>query len=144
MDCLGCRISNGMEPNVNIVFENELITCVLDIAPFNEGHTLILSKKHFWDVEDMDTDTAHSIMETSMKISKILKQIFQPDGISICQNGGVFNDLTHYHMHLIPRYKGDGFTWSEPQFPNGAEKRLGETRDKIVKALNTYVTGNEI
>lgn len=132
MDCLGCRISNGMEPNLNIIFENELITCVLDIAPFNEGHTLILPKKHYWDVEDMDTGTAHCIMETSMKISKILKQIFQPDGISICQNGGVFNDLTHYHMHIIPRYKGDGFTWSEPLFPNGAEKRLGETRDKIV------------
>lgn len=47
MDCLGCRISNGMEPNVNIIFENELIACVLDIAPFNEGHTLILPKHIF-------------------------------------------------------------------------------------------------
>ncbi|KRF19448.1 HIT family protein [Paenibacillus sp. Soil787] len=144
MDCLGCRISNGMEPNVNIVFENELITCVLDIAPFNEGHTLILPKKHYWDVEDMDTGTAHCIMETSMKLSKILKQIFQPDGISICQNGGVFNDLTHYHMHIIPRYKGDGFTWSEPLSPNVADKHLRATRDKIVNALNSYVIGNEI
>lgn len=44
MECLGCRIANGIEPNVKVVYENEFITCVLDIAPFNEGHTLILPK----------------------------------------------------------------------------------------------------
>lgn len=52
MECLGCRIANGIEPNLIIVFENEHITCVLDIAPFHEGHTLILPKKHYWDVDD--------------------------------------------------------------------------------------------
>jgi diadenosine tetraphosphate (Ap4A) HIT family hydrolase len=40
MDCLGCRIANGTESGVNIVYEDERITCVLDIDPFNEGHTL--------------------------------------------------------------------------------------------------------
>lgn len=44
MDCLGCRIANGIEANVNVVYENEFVTCVLDIAPFNEGHLLILPK----------------------------------------------------------------------------------------------------
>jgi histidine triad (HIT) family protein len=137
MNCLGCRISNAIEPNLNIIFETELITCVLDIAPFNEGHTLIVPKKHYWDVEEMDVETAHSIMEISIKISKVLKELYNPHGISICQNGGVFNDLTHYHMHIIPRFKGDGFSWSEPLLPHGAEKRLSETKHKIVNALRT-------
>ncbi|WP_282940254.1 HIT family protein [Paenibacillus sp. RC67] len=135
MDCLGCRIANGREPNVNVVYENEHITCVLDIAPFNEGHTLILPKKHVLDVEEMGLEVAHRIMEASMKLSSILKQVFHPDGITICQNGGVFNDLTHYHMHLIPRYKGDGFSWSEPLVLYGAEERLGETQRKMTVAL---------
>jgi histidine triad (HIT) family protein len=138
MDCLGCRISNGIEPNLNIVFETELITCVLDIAPFNEGHTLILPKKHYWDLEEMDGDTAHAIMDASIKISKALKKLYNPDGISVCQNGGLFNDLTHYHKHVIPRFKGDGFSWSEPLFPHGAEIHLRETRNKIVNILNVY------
>ncbi|NRF93905.1 HIT family protein [Paenibacillus frigoriresistens] len=73
MDCLGCRISNGMEPNVNIIFENELIACVLDIAPFNEGHTLILPKQHFWDVEDMDTGTAQS--RDSKHVGFVMQQL---------------------------------------------------------------------
>jgi len=45
MECLGCRIANGTENGVNIVYEDERITCVLDIDPFNEGHTLILPKR---------------------------------------------------------------------------------------------------
>ncbi|MFE4709726.1 HIT family protein [Paenibacillus sp. NPDC056722] len=65
MECLGCRIANGIEPNLNIVYENELITCVLDIAPFNEGHTLILPKKHYRDVEEMESETAYAIMDAS-------------------------------------------------------------------------------
>jgi histidine triad (HIT) family protein len=109
MECLGCRIANGIEPDLNIVYENEFITCVLDIAPFNEGHTLILPKKHYWDVEEMESETAYAIMDASKKLSIALKSLFKPDGIRICQDGGKFNDLTHYHMHLIPRYEGDGF-----------------------------------
>ncbi len=50
MGCLGCRMANQHEP-VHIVYENEYVSCVLDIAPFNEGHTLVLPKKH---VEELD------------------------------------------------------------------------------------------
>ncbi|GIP40502.1 HIT family protein [Paenibacillus sp. J31TS4] len=135
MECLGCRIANGMEPNLNLVFENERIACVLDIAPFNEGHILILPKNHYGDVEEMESQTAYAIMDASQKLSIVLKKLFSPDGITICQNGGKFNDLTHYHMHLIPRYEGDGFAWSEPLHPHGAEKRLSQTKEKILKAL---------
>ncbi|MBH5316437.1 HIT family protein [Paenibacillus sp. GSMTC-2017] len=135
MACLGCRIANGIEPDLNVVFENELITCVLDINPFNEGHLLILPKQHYWDVEELDSKTAYSIMDASKKLSIVLKSLFKPAGISICQNGGKFNDLTHYHMHLIPRYEGDGFTWSEPLNPHGAGQRLAETKEKFVEVL---------
>lgn len=135
MDCLGCRIANGLEPDLNIVYENEYITCVLDIEPFNEGHTLILPKKHYWDVDEMDAKTAHAVMEASQKLSALLKSLYQPDGIRIIADGGKFNDLTHYHMHVLPRYEGDGLLWGEPLHPDGAGERLGETRRRMVERL---------
>ncbi|MEK3715008.1 HIT domain-containing protein [Paenibacillus sp. FSL R7-0333] len=135
MDCLGCRIANGVEPGLNIVYENEYITCVLDIYPFNEGHTLILPKKHYWDVDEMDAKTAHTVMEASQKLAALLKYLYQPDGIRIIADGGKFNDLTHYHMHVLPRYEGDGLLWGEPLRPDGAGERLGETRRRMVEAL---------
>ncbi|WHY20784.1 HIT family protein [Paenibacillus sp. G2S3] len=135
MECLGCRIANGIESNVKVVYENEFITCVLDIAPFNEGHILILPKKHYLDLEEIDSETSYAIMDGSKRLSVVLRTLFEPDGISICQNGGKFNDLTHYHMHLIPRYEGDGFAWSEPLHPHGAENFLSETQAKFLDVL---------
>lgn len=107
-ECLGCRLSNQLLP-VHVVYENEYVCCFLDKEPFNEGHTLILPKKHFVEVEELDIKTANEIMKASILISKALKKLFDPDGITICQNGGIFNDLTHYHMHVIPRFKGQHF-----------------------------------
>ncbi|MFB9328380.1 HIT family protein [Paenibacillus aurantiacus] len=136
IDCLGCRIALGVEPGVQTVYENELLACVLDIAPFNEGHLLILPKQHVLDVEEMEPGTAAAVMEASRRLSTVLKRAFHPDGITICQNGGRFNDLGHYHMHLIPRYVGDGFSWSEPLKPHGAEQRLVKTRQTLRAVLH--------
>lgn len=36
-------------------------------------------------------------------------ELIYPNGITICQNGGFFNELTHYHMHVVPRYKNQSF-----------------------------------
>ncbi|ATF15823.1 HIT family protein [Brevibacillus brevis X23] len=134
MNCLGCRLANSLEP-VNIVYEDNNICCILDIEPFNEGHTLILPKKHFFELEELDDETALAIIIASKKLSIVLKRLYGLDGISVSQNGGLFNELTHYHMHLIPRFQGDGFSWSEPLFKHGAEDRLAVTKYKMIEAL---------
>lgn len=51
-------------------------------------------------------------MRVSKKIVAVLKDIYQPDGYSIMQNGGEFNDVGHYHLHIFPRYAEDGFGWT--------------------------------
>ncbi|MNO85384.1 AP-4-A phosphorylase [compost metagenome] len=113
MRCIGCQLANQLI-DTKVVFEDQLITCILDIDPLNEGHTLILPKKHLEDLEEIDENTMKSIMKASTIINKVLKEIYKPDGITIMQNGGMFNDLGHYHMHIFPRYKDDGFGWIEP------------------------------
>ncbi|WP_240420278.1 HIT family protein [Paenibacillus periandrae] len=113
MKCIGCQLANKVI-DANIIYENGLVTSILDIAPLNEGHILILPKKHYHDVDDLDESTANEIMKTSAMLARVLKKQFQPDGVTIIQNGGKFNDLTHYHMHVFPRYVSDGFAWVEP------------------------------
>ncbi|WP_422657514.1 HIT family protein [Paenibacillus sp. EC2-1] len=134
MECLGCRIVNQLVP-VNMVYENSHVVCVLDIAPFNDGHILILPKKHYVDVDEIDVETMAAIMNASSRLSKLLKKVFRPDGITICQNGGLFNDLTHYHMHVIPRYIGDGFSWSEPKEEFKTGRNLTEVKSLLVEQL---------
>lgn len=136
MDCLGCRITNRVEPDLNIIYEDDHVVCVLDIDPFNEGHTLVLPKVHYHELEEIDQRTLAVITDVTVKISKVLKKLFNPDGITICQNGGVFNDLTHYHVHIIPRYMGDGFSWTEPIVEHNANTRFEATKLKIMNELN--------
>jgi len=138
LDCLGCRIANGTEPEVKIVFKNCLVACVLDISPFNEGHLLVLPKQHVVELDELEPVVADAIFRASVTMSKVMKAVFKPDGITVCQNGGVFNDLSHYHMHLIPRYEGDGFEWSESLRQDGAEHRLRDTKQMLIQALNDH------
>jgi diadenosine tetraphosphate (Ap4A) HIT family hydrolase len=119
------------------VYENEQIACVLDIEPFNEGHLLILPKHHFHDIDEIDEMTLKEIMSAVVKMSRILKEEFHPDGITICQNGGIFNDLGHFHMHVIPRFKGDGFSWSDPVLEHHAKTRLKETKEKLKNRIES-------
>ncbi|WEK56096.1 MAG: HIT family protein [Candidatus Cohnella colombiensis] len=134
MNCLGCELANQLL-ETNVVFEDDYVTCILDIEPLNEGHTLILTKKHYRDLEEMDESTTRSVMKASIIISKSLKGIYKPDGISIMQNGGIFNDLEHYHMHVFPRYKEDGFGWVEPH--NISQNPLDQVKTKIIEELRS-------
>jgi|SRR5690554_728374 len=137
MECLGCKLANKRE-NVFVVYEDNLVCCFLDHIPFNDGHVLILPKEHFHDVDEMDKDTANAIMNASIIISKALKKVFNPDGITINQNGGVFNELKHYHMHVVPRYKNQYFAnfYSDYDGNNIEEDNiLSETQTKLINAL---------
>ncbi|UHA73512.1 HIT family protein [Paenibacillus sp. 481] len=133
MNCFGCRLANQLE-EVNVVFENDFITCILDIEPLNEGHVLILPKTHVKELDEIDELTMKSIIDGSILVSRALKKIYNPDGISIMQNGGIFNDLDHYHMHVFPRYKDDGFGWLEPNHQSNTD--LEHVKAKIIDELS--------
>ncbi len=68
-----------------------------------------MPKQHVVEVDELDDVVAKSIMDASKLIAKAIKVLYKPDGITICQNGGIFNELTHYHMHVVPRYKERSF-----------------------------------
>jgi diadenosine tetraphosphate (Ap4A) HIT family hydrolase len=141
MNCLGCNLANKNEP-VYVVFEDDYVCCFLDHEPYNEGHVLILPKKHIFDADELDEYTADSIMKASILISKAIKKLFNPDGITICQNGGIFNELTHYHMHVVPRYKDQSFAtfYSDYEGVNiEDETKLIETKRKLSQSISEII-----
>lgn len=82
VECLGCSIANKWQA-CEVVYEDEHVTCVLDIAPLNEGHTLILPKQHYSELVEIDPTVLAAIMAASVKLSNALQAVFKPDGISI-------------------------------------------------------------
>lgn len=109
--CVFCDIANKELPT-HTVYEDDIVIAFLDYDPINEGHVLLIPKTHYLDADEVpETELLH-LMRISQKLVKAVKTVYHPDGYSIMQNGGKFNDTGHYHMHVFPRYEEDGFGWT--------------------------------
>ncbi len=105
MDCIFCKMAKGEIPCYKF-YENDKVMAFLDINPDSDGHTLIIPKKHFTDLDDIDLDTLKSINEASKIVKKILEDKLGCIGVSLLQNNGSVQEVKHYHLHLKPYYKG--------------------------------------
>ncbi len=102
-NCLFCDIISGKVSSYTI-YEDEYIKVFLDAYPDSPGHTLIIPKKHFKDLSDIDLTYLNHIHETSKKIKKLLEEKLNPNSIILIQNNGDAEAIKHYHLHLIPKY----------------------------------------
>lgn len=106
MDCIFCKIVKGEIPSYK-VYEDELILAFLDLNPVSIGHTLIIPKKHFENIKDIEDKVLFEINLRARELSKVLEEKLSCEGISLCQNNGLGQEIKHYHLHLIPRYQND-------------------------------------
>lgn len=107
MDCIFCKIINGEIPSYT-VYEDEIVKVFLDVNPVNNGHSLIVPKKHYTNVIDTDLDVLTHIQEVVKKLYSLYEERLGCDGITLCQNNDYGQDIKHYHLHMIPRYENDG------------------------------------
>lgn len=106
-DCLFCKIIKGVVPS-QIIYEDELIKVFLDINPSTNGDMLIVPKKHYQNIEDIEDEVVnHSLKLTREKFYPLLKEKLHCDGLTIIQNNDYGQDIKHFHIHLTPRYKND-------------------------------------
>lgn len=108
-DCIFCKIANGEIP-ASTVYEDDMFRVILDMSPATKGHALILPKKHMADIFEMDSETAEKVFVLAAKVAKGMKAALNCAGLNIVQNNGEVAGQTvfHFHMHIIPRYEGDG------------------------------------
>lgn len=101
-----CKIVNNEIPSYTL-YEDDIVKVFLDINPNHNGHTLVIPKKHYENIFDIDDDTLHHILKVAKDIANLLKEKLNYDGISLCQNNGLGQDVKHYHLHLIPKYHNE-------------------------------------
>ena len=104
MDCIFCRIAAGEIPAYKL-YEDELIMAFLDANPIFPGHTLIIPKKHTLDINSIDEDVLCYIMKKAKEIADMLVKSLHCDGFTLIQNNGFVQEVKHYHLHIIPKYK---------------------------------------
>lgn len=106
MNCIFCKIINGEIPSYTI-YEDDIIKAFLDIDPKSNGHTLIIPKKHFQDISDIDDETLNYILKKAKDIKYILEEKLNIEGVTLVQNNGLSQEVKHYHLHLIPNYQNN-------------------------------------
>lgn len=132
-NCIFCKIANGEIPS-KTVYEDDNFRVFLDLGPASKGHALIAPKDHYANLYELPENTAADVMRLAKKMALQIKDKLQCDGLNLVQNNGEAAGQTvhHFHMHVIPRYEGDGqkIGW-KPGEPT--QEELEEIRSLIVK-----------
>ena len=102
-DCIFCKIIKK-EISADIITEDNNFMAFLDRNPANQGHTLIIPKKHakwIWNVEKYG-----EYLEFTKKIAKTLQKAMKTEWVIMVVAG---DEVPHAHIHLVPRWENDGF-----------------------------------
>ncbi len=108
-DCIFCKIAGGEIPSKTL-YEDEKFRVILDLGPATRGHALILPKEHAANIYELPDETAAAAFVLGKKIAGILRDKLKCDGLNLIQNNGetAGQTVNHFHLHVIPRYEGDG------------------------------------
>ena len=137
MSCIFCKIVSGEISTVK-VFEDDDTLAFLDVNPDTEGHCLVIPKKHFETIFDIDGEILKKVMATLKTVALKIKDSLGAEGMHIANNNGILGGqiVSHFHMHIIPRYENDGLIMYGPR-PKKDEKisleELQKIAEKIVK-----------
>jgi len=135
MDCIFCKIAKDEIPSYKVYEDNKTLA-FLDIAPVNNGHILVIPKKHYKNIEDISEEELYTIIKTVKKIGKALKKSLDIPGYNVnINNDSIAGQIIpHIHFHIIPRYKNDGLKlWTQGKYRN---KEAEKIQNKIQKYFN--------
>lgn len=139
MDCIFCEIAAGRAP-ASIVYQDDEVMAFMDIIPVLPGHLLIIPRTHYRNIFDAPPEVAGKLLETAARLAPAVRQATGCAGLNchIANEAAAGQEVWHLHLHLLPRYPGDGFGF---RFPSGYGRRasrpeLDEMAERIRQALH--------
>jgi histidine triad (HIT) family protein len=138
-DCIFCKLVNGQLP-ISTVYEDDRVMGAMDIQPVNTGHVLIFPKTHAARLADLSPDLGAHVFKVAMKVSEALRASgVRCEGVNLLLADGeaAGQEISHVHLHVFPRFKGDGFgfRFDESYFILPEREKLDETASEIRDAL---------
>jgi len=109
--CIFCQIVSGAAP-ASIVYRDELCTCFMDIQPVNAGHVLIVPNRHATNLQEMPEETVAHLFRMAQRLGAALRRTdLRCEGVnlSLADGEAAGQEVFHVHLHVFPRYRGDGF-----------------------------------
>ncbi len=129
MATLFTRIINREIP-ASVLYEDQLCIVILDIAPVNKGHALVISKEAYETVNDCPSEKLTHLMDVTKQTVRKMEEVLGIDGYNILVNNRPASgqEVPHLHIHVIPRYAQDRKTpvFSKEQYLDGEIDQYAE------------------
>ena len=119
----------------NMIYQDDDCIAILDKYPIDNGHSLVITKKPYEKLTDMDVDEVSKLFYKIQKIANAIVKATNADAFSIAQNNGkaAKQIIPHVHIHIIPRYNKTGVLWTKRKILKDDE--LNELAQKIKKCF---------
>jgi diadenosine tetraphosphate (Ap4A) HIT family hydrolase len=136
-DCIFCGIERGHVEGSR-VYADERVIAFLDIKPVTRGHTLVVPRAHGAYLSELAPDDSAALFPAGLVVAAGLRRALQCDGVNllVCDGAAAGQTEFHVHLHVIPRYEGDGFGFkTPPDYRVRDREELDETAEQIRSAF---------
>ncbi len=120
-----------------IVWDDDRVVAFMDLNPVTDGHVLVVPKAHSVGLVDIDPTTASRMMWVAQRLSAALKESsLRCDGVNLflAEGEAAFQEVFHSHLHVFPRFEGDGFTVGA-QWNGRTPRELASAAEALRSAL---------
>jgi histidine triad (HIT) family protein len=141
-DCVFCKLLAG-EVEVSTVHKDDSCSAFLDIQPITPGHLLVVPNRHATYLADLKEEVCAQMFRVAQRLAAALRDCsVRCEGVNffLADGEAAMQEVFHVHLHVFPRYKGDGFGIKFPpaysQKP--ARRELDEVAEKIRSVLGEH------
>jgi histidine triad (HIT) family protein len=115
-DCVFCQIIRG-EAEASFVHQDDAIVAFMDIQPITQGHMLVVPREHYVFMKDLPDQVAMRAFRVARTLATTSEVTLAAGGVNLFVADGevAFQDVPHFHIHVIPRYAKDGFGLTFPE-----------------------------
>ena len=132
--CVFCEIVRGTSP-ASLVHQDDTVIAFMDVQPITHGHMLVVPREHAELMADLNETAAMRTFRVARQLAAAARAKLGAAGVNIFVMDGeaAFQDVPHFHVHVIPRYPKDGFGFT---FPPNYDQPPGRAQlDAIAAAL---------
>jgi histidine triad (HIT) family protein len=136
--CIFCAIVRGESP-ASFTYQDDTIVAFMDVQPITQGHMLVLPREHAVLMTDINEAAAMRTFKIARKLAAVARNTLGASGVNLIVMDGeaAYQDVPHFHVHVVPRYPNDGFGLT---FPEAYEHPPGRAQlDAIATALRAGV-----
>ncbi len=134
-NCIFCKIIAG-QAEASIVYRDELVTAFLDIRPVNPGHLLVVPNRHAANLGELEEESGARVFQVGQRLAGALyRSGLRCEGVNffLADGEAAGQDVFHTHLHVFPRYAGDGFglKFSQRYYLPTSREALNQAAGKV-------------